>query len=262
VLLLGSRERATISTVHGRPIPATPERVFVIPPMLFDRFEYTVARYRDALRRGFVTELPPFANDERGFDEKRDNGLCTFSTAPFAGADSREEMPLTCIEWSTARDLCLFDGADLPTEASWEHAAMSSARPSKTSFPWGDQSPSCNEAVWGRLNEPLLGGPCLGSVETGGPLPVSAGARDVTPSGARGLAASVAEMMRDAFQPYSAACWAAAPLWDPTCVGDDSARTVLRGGAWTSAPLSSGAVRAPGRREDYASDGGFRCARR
>ncbi len=262
VLLLGSREHGTIGTVHGKPIPATPERVFVIPPMLLDRFEYTVARYRDALRRGFTTAPPPFVNEEPGFDAVKTNGLCTFSTSPMPGADSREEMPLICVEWKTARALCLFDGGDLPTEAAWEHAATTADRPAKTAFPWGDDSPTCADAIWGRFNEPLIGAPCVARADPGGVLPVTAAPRDVTPSGVRGLGGMVSELTRDAYRPYRSGCWAGAPLWDPDCADDAHHEIVLRGGAWTMAPLSGGAIRVPSPRGGYASDGGFRCARR
>ena len=258
VLLLGSRENGAVSTIYGKRIPATPERVFVVPPMLLDRFEYTVGRYRDALRRGFTTALPPLVNEQPGFDETNAQRLCTFSTAALAGAESREEMPLTCLEWKTARQLCMFDGGDLPTEAAWEHAATNADRSSKTSFPWGDQSPSCDEAVWGRLSDPLLGRPC----SPGGVLPVTAGTRDISPSGVFGLGGSMTEFTRDTYRPYRSTCWASAPLWDPVCIDDAHHEIALRGGTWAQTPLSTCAMRATTSRELYGYDGGFRCARR
>ncbi len=170
VLLLGSRGHGP--SVFGETISSTPERIFVVPPMLLDRYEYTVARYRDAVRRGFSSATTPERNDlPGGFDRTRMNGMCTFSAEPMLGAESREEMPLSCLDWNLARSLCVFDGGDLPSEAEWEYAATAAARPAKTMFPWGDEIARCDEVVWGRMKEPLLPAPCLAATEVGGPLP-------------------------------------------------------------------------------------------
>lgn len=261
VLVLGSRELAVRISVDAT-VGATPERIFVVRPLLVDREEVTVGKFRQAIAKGFVAPAP-VVNDEAGFAiaGSENRRACTWSTAPLAGSDSRENYPLTCVSFDTARAFCKFQGGDLPTEAEYEWVATASGRAQKTTFPWGNTLPTCADVVFGRtVTGTTITTPCEGSPVPLGPTPVGAGALDNTPDGVHGLAGNVTEIMRDTYAPYAAACWARAGLLDPSCEGA-SANVVIRGFGWTSEAVGPGATRAPVSRGMYAYDAGFRCVR-
>jgi formylglycine-generating enzyme required for sulfatase activity len=172
-------------------------------------------------------------------------------------------MPITCVPHATARAFCRFEGGDLPTEAQWEYLALMQGRAEKTAFPWGDDAPSCDDAVFGRsLVGAATATPCGGASMSLGPLPVDRGGRDDTPSGVHGLGASVCEPVRDGFVSYAAACWAGAPLYDPACEVGVANLIVVRGSSWgVDVPLTS-ASRTVIADAGYGNDAGIRCVRR
>jgi formylglycine-generating enzyme required for sulfatase activity len=251
--VLGSRAETAQYATTLDVTRAVPERVFVAPPFLVDRYEVTVARWRDAVRRGLVPASGPRENSQPVLDLA---DACTYSKTPLEGAASRESHPVTCVTHDDARRFCAFEGGDLPTELEWEWMAAAAGRARKSAYPWGDVAPECGEATFGRL--PFEDGslPCAGEVF--GPGPVDLIRKDVTPSGIVGLAANVLEWVRDPYLPYSAACWAAAPLYGG-CMATVG-RRAHRGNGWGSDyPLPS-SVR--GTFTSRASDIGFRCVRR
>ena len=218
--VLGNAERFGLGARDG-----VPERVAVVGPMLVDRYEVTVGRWRDALRRGFVA----LKNDPTRSDKDPDCGYT-------AAVGPRELHAVGCVTWSTARSFCQFEGGDLPTEAQWEYMAQSSGRASKTAYPWGDELPSCDRAVFGRI----LGGNDTTDqcVDRGtGAQPVNAADREDGDwsIGARivGLAGGVSEWTLDAFHGFGARCWAATSLVAPFCEGGPV--HTYRGGSWGEA---------------------------
>ncbi len=244
---------------------ALPERIAIVAPFLLDRYEVTVARYREALARGFVPpDEGPVVNDgpfpSKGITGVEDTA-CTYTSTP----SGRETHPLSCVSWETARALCAFDGGDLPTEVQWEYAAVAAARPFRTRFPWGgpdDEVPTCARAVWGRADRQYSGQLCF--AEGVGPMPVDARSGpggDVTPGlGIIGLGGNLGELVRDAFAPLTAACWASQPLHDPACDVPSTIGHSLRGGSWHD----NAAALLPGeRRREFtrAPGSGFRCMR-
>jgi len=260
--VLGSRAETSRTFGPELVVTAVPERVFVAPPLLVDKYEVTVGRFRDATRRGFVPPDAPITNDSP-FNRETPGGLCTFVTVASFGASSRETMPVTCVSLPTARAFCRFEGGDLLTEAQWEYLATAEARSAKSAFPWGDYAPSCADAVFGRVVVPSpfeVGAPCGVGPATLGPLPVDAGARDETPSGVHGLGANVAEWVRGSYRPYDAACWARAPLYDPACEDSSQYLEMARGSSWVVDALPTSATRivVTG---GSAYDSGIRCAR-
>lgn len=215
-------------------LPATPERVIRVTTFAMDRHEVTVARFRDALARGFTPPEPPGATEGPLGDTPET--ACSFSAAP----RDREQLAMTCVTWTTARAFCNFAGGDLPSEAQWEYAATSAARAAKTLYPWGDDAPDCTRAVYGRLT--LAGQP--GSCENAagrGPRPVFEGSATVAPgdlaaAGIHGLGGGVAEWTRDAPAAYGASC--AMSTLDPVCVDPVQTAHVVRGGGWASPVLA------------------------
>jgi formylglycine-generating enzyme required for sulfatase activity len=145
-----------------------------------------------------------------------------------SGAD---RLPVNCIGWETAAELCDRRGGRLPSEAEWEHAA--SGRGLGWRYPWGDDGAECCGASLDRLAI------CLGSadyVEPVGSHPHEGcpWSGDVSRDGVLDLGGSLGEWLRDHFAPFGQQCWASAGIaYDPTCDEGLQARS-LRGSDFTS----------------------------
>ena len=242
----------------------SPRQVAVVAPFLLDRNEVTVARYRKALRDGFV---PPSTED---FDQIVNDGPlarddprrgCTFSgdaDGPAAGVD-RERYPLDCISWRNARGLCQFLGGDLPTHVEWEYAASAAGSDAKRRYPWGDDAPDCARAVYGRA-----GGGCL--ADEPGPVAVDAtpwADGDRTPLGLVGMAGNVGEWALDAFRPYRDACWWQRPLRDVGCSEDQPPERSIRGASWLDVAQALPSALILGQAPEFPdASTGVRCAYR
>lgn len=222
VMVLGNRFLA-----FGDFTDAAPERLVGIPRFRMDAEEVTVGRFRDALRRGFVPPDPVTPHDGPLSPTQE---ACTFTSAP----GDRENYPLNCVTWDTARAFCRFEGGDLPTEAQWELAATQEGRDVKTPYPWGQGDPACGEVVFGRAYLAGIEGYCA----TQGWGPVALGehdARDVSPSGVRGLVGGMSEWVRDAGEAYDHPCRATSVV-NPWCDLEGASHRAVRGGAWASPP--------------------------
>jgi formylglycine-generating enzyme required for sulfatase activity len=209
---------------------AVPEQVAVVPAQRVDKYELTVARYRDAVRRGFVSpDASPFIND--GALNWLDVDIystrsCTLSSA---AAPDREALPLNCVSWQAARALCQFLGSDLATHVGWEWAALGAGRSgTKVLYPWGDDAPTCSRAQYGR------GALSIDCALTG-LQPVAAepwASGDVTALGIVGMAGSLGEWALDSALEYSSPCWWQHPLRGVGCQETESVQRSARGGAW------------------------------
>jgi len=222
--LLGYPESAGWGALSG-----TPERLTVLDRFFIDRHEVTVARYRAALKRGFVpekvvAEAVPFGPD---------HPLCTWTPEP---ADS-EDHPLNCISWPGARAFCQFVGGDLPTEAQWEYVAQSAGRDRETLFPWGSAPPCCgaaNDASCAKSAQqlkvcselPVKTTPVDAFGDPGGDVSLGLGVV--------GLAGNVREFVRDAYYDYDDACWRATRIRDRVCQDPEALNRTTRGGDFTN----------------------------
>jgi formylglycine-generating enzyme required for sulfatase activity len=152
-------------------------------------------------------------------------------------------LPVNCIEIEAARALCQGRGGRLPTEAQWEYVGTNLGR---SRFPWGSESPSCADAVIGRVSTgvefdffctkenprvyPL--GPAAIPQE-GDPR-----GRDIVQLGGRriyDLGANLSEFTEDAPNDASGSCWRPGGLQvDPVC-REATVRGVIssRGGSYT-----------------------------
>jgi formylglycine-generating enzyme required for sulfatase activity len=145
-----------------------PLHVASLSPFTIDRYEVTVARWRDAVARGLrspdatPTPNPDAIVRDTALDVPPDDARwCTWS-AQAGVPEDRERFALNCVSWAAARAFCRFEGGDLPTEAQWEYVAQVYGRDAKTRYPWGDSVPFCGPpydvAVYARTSNCSSGG--------------------------------------------------------------------------------------------------------
>jgi formylglycine-generating enzyme required for sulfatase activity len=247
----------------GGPYDAVPQRLVAMTRFWLGRNEVTVGELRSAMSAGFYRgrSLPIGVHDGPLGESLPSDAFpldrwCTFSTAP----SGREDYPLSCIDWTFARDYCVFVGGDLPTEAQWEYAASAAGRASKTDFPWGDGAwPTCREVSFDRYALDVHTPKC--SSLPAGPEPVSSTPFDTTPEGLVDLGGSQAELTLDELAAYSAPCWNKASLHDQSCTDAPTTLHTMRGGGWAypEAALLV-AWRNDSGLDNVRSAYGFRCA--
>ncbi len=251
----GALSLGDLLALQSGDLRSNPERVFVVKPFFLDRFELTVGRYREALARGFVPpDAGPIANE--GPIATTPNGACTWSLGM-----QRDEMPLNCTSWATARALCQSLGGDLPTEAQWEFAATADGKSFESFYPWGNDKPGCDHAAIYRGE---------GATQCGmglfGPVAVDAApwaTADVTPAKVSGLGGNLREWTRDAFVSYAHPLWRAAALDAPLAWQDTAPLRSTRGSDWLFGRtlFVAGSVRNAQSPIARLADLGFRCAR-
>jgi formylglycine-generating enzyme required for sulfatase activity len=151
-----------------------------------------------------------------------------------------EKRPVVWVTWKGAQNYCQAAGRRLPTENEWELAARG---PFHALFPWGNDDPRCDSAVYARA----AGQAC--AAQGPGPLDVGSVENDHSLSGALDLAGNVAEWISDFY------------------VGTDLPRgpvpwRVAKGGAF-DLPVEHlrSAHRLPVKEDDARPDVGFRCAK-
>jgi len=244
------RERARAQLIH-------------VSSFFLGRTELTVGRFR-ALFRGGAVRGEPLTKALDGSAR----AACTYQGPDDASAD---DLPLNCVSFALAEQLCAAEGARLPTEAELAYAATNGS--AGTPYPWGEDADVCARAVVARAPTALELTGAQGSTECRtassptkryGPVPVtSADARaDTTRGGVEGLAGNLSEWVRDDYAPLDSPCWRRPPvLVDPVCTSAP-ARRVNRGGSWLYPMYSAHS----GFRAEVLTDGpasfvGLRCAR-
>jgi formylglycine-generating enzyme required for sulfatase activity len=237
----------------------TPERVVRVSTFYVDKDEFSVADFRAARASGYVMPPGPYVVatqgplDPRALDRK---WLCTYSTANL----NREDMPLNCVTWPVARDLCRRRGGELPTEVVWEYVARKAGRARATLYPWGNDDPTCDSAIYDRVLPGPGAGACAPRKDLEGPQSRGATSGDVTPLGVRNLAGSVAEWTLDTFAPYTQSCWLDAPLDGARCDLADAPYRTFRGASYAGPGRSlASPLRARLAAMDTSPDIGFRC---
>jgi formylglycine-generating enzyme len=218
-------------------------RLVVVAPFFLDSREVTVGEFRAWLagkspRAGDPAPRlsPPSLENPRSY--------CNLP-ADALGDASRDELPLNCMSYDLARELCKTrdpsrPDSDLPTEAQLEYAA--GALESRL-YVWGRDEPDCADAVFARA-APEEGikqypGYCrTHSVDPiGGPARPASGARDelVLEGGSIfDLAGNLSELALDAYRDQASDCWSPSLLTNPTCML--GTERVTRGGSWASEP--------------------------
>lgn len=226
---MGQTDAVTASTIEGF---VTERRLVVVSPFWIDRTEVTVGAVRPLRDRLPDSAIEDWSGSETGSSP---SDWCTF-----VSDGSRDALPLNCVTWPAARDLCAQRGASLPTEAQFEYAA--SAFTSQR-YVWGRDDPECGDAVFelGGFggDGPLTTGACRPAGSIGGPLPPGSGERDrlaIDGVDVVDLAGNLREWVRDRLEPEDSACWPVGVVTDPACepAKPASDERSTRGGAWAN----------------------------
>jgi formylglycine-generating enzyme required for sulfatase activity len=229
------------------------QRLVVLSPFFLDATEVTVGAYPQS------PELPLWSEDHEG-DDVYD--FYTWSVEP-----ERAALPVNGIIWDEARAFCQTRGGDLPTEAQLEFVAGGLRG---DDYPWGNDVPACEDAVWGRGGVgPFIGHShsCRPEDEIGGPLPVGSGAADrlsLAGGAIVDVAGNVSEWTLDGWASQDSDCWPSGIVRNPLCrdyLTHPQVRTV-RGGNWAQPAAGLlAAVRGAERPIRLSALIGFRCAR-
>ncbi len=182
-----------------------PGRTLVLPRYWIDRTEVPVSEFRRCVEAG-ACDASALAS----------SSACNYEAR-------REDHPMNCLEWESARAFCAWRGHRLPTEAEWEKAARGREG---ALYPWGSEL----DDLARRAN---LEGEADGFARTARVESLPAGG---SPYGALHMVGNVSEFV------------------------DRPGR--VRGGSFDDEPASSVVSRRTGREEiAFSSRLGFRCAR-
>jgi sulfatase modifying factor 1 len=165
---------------------------------------------------------------------------------------TRENLPISCVNWYEAYAFCIWDGGFLPSDAEGEYAAAGGR--AQREYPWGTTDPGTASlyAIYG-CNFPGGSGSCTGVTNI---APVGTAARGAGLWGQEDLAGSLWEWNLDLYASY------ANPCADCVNLTGDSGR-VARGGDFnTGASRLSAGLRHPNNPADKGAYAyGIRCAR-
>lgn len=265
-----------IETPTAPDVPSV--RLVQLSPFFMDSNEVTVQAMRD-----FGQVQPTNPLDPRGPADPVpwvDNPKSVFYYATWAPDDVAGwpfaappgAMSVSAVSKQLAIDYCQAKGGTLPSEAQFEYVSGGLAN---RTFIWGNDDPSCEDAVWGRAGVGILTafwGDCLGPGDViGGPLPPNSGRRDVLAldgGSIYDIAGGLLEWTADDWNRQDQRCWDFNLRTDPVCRSTILGQAIysLRGGGW---PLVAAAMRSqsrlgmdPASVSKYSSVIGFRCVRR
>lgn len=167
-----------------------------------------------------------------------------------------ERLPVLGVSWSGARRYCADQGKRLPTEAEWEFAARG---PEGARYPWGEQNPHCDWAVFHRWS----GGAC--AAQGLGPVAVGTTPLDRTPLGVHDLGGNAAEWVADVFREHYVPCAGVCrdPYVESNTAEEGGPRLhVVRGGSWSlEIDMTRATARTKRLDEKVTGEIGLRCAR-
>ncbi len=253
--VLGDVTLVSMPSELEQPLPLRP---VVVSPFRMDRAEYTVGRYRALIRSGYVLRGPA---PRRPDVTAALLAYCTFRGNNDATAD---DLPLNCVTYPTAQELCAAEHGRLATEAEWEHAA--SGRGEGRLFPWGSAAPSCcttslsRNPVEGKARECPSGLPEPVGSHDGRACAAEGGAGDargdVSRDGVLDLGGSLFEYTADTFGSVRA-CAVPGVQRDPVCTLGTTA--TLKSADWTAGLSRARVALRTAATGTASSTQGFRC---
>jgi formylglycine-generating enzyme required for sulfatase activity len=227
-------------------LSADQERLVVISPFFVELQPHTVADFRHQIYTGALKQpVALILWDAANPGDQTYYCTGTVQATPDDPMDTHAKLPMNCLAWETASRFCQSYGRTLPTEAQMEFVA--SGRGLERGYPWGDDSPGCADAIWGRGGRGfymLYSSDCRGIDEPGGLTPSGAGARDrvVLAEPHDGSSRTVVDLggnlstwTLDKWSRQDEPFWSAPGVFhDPIADFDsvDGAGRSLRGGAW------------------------------
>jgi len=208
-----------------------------------DKYEVTVAEYRDCVASGRCGQPEKFLGPPKTYEADFCNGRRT----------DRDNHPINCMRWWEADQYCQWAGKRLPTEAEWEKAARGT---DGRRFPWGEEQANCDRAV---IDD---GGDGCGREST---WPVGSFPSGASPYGVMDMSGNVWEWVSDWYaRDYYAQAPDRNPYNDTPQALVNKPPKVLRGGSWADQTelIHRTANRVqydPNTSPDYTV--GFRCAK-
>lgn len=242
-------------------------RLVVLSPFYLDKTEVLVPTFRAARIAAPKDPIPDSDHYENGLPQ---GVRCTYT----AELGNFESVPVNCLSPAKASEFCRTRGGDLPSEAQLQYVA--GALEGRL-YPWGNDPPTCDDAVFARVRQ-LLGpdSACGG----GSMSPPGSGGRDRLDFGGGtvvDIVGNLAEYARDDWNLQKESCWSSgAVLYDPVCTTPtrmpdlEGAHTVMGGSFVSVGGMLASAFRQPshpfppsprGGDVVFFSGTGFRCAR-
>ena len=215
-----------------------PSAEIVIAPFWIARYPLTVAQYTPFVADGYGAGAERWWLPESWAWRQRNQ--CTqpwgWNNAAYAGVN----QPVIGVTWHEATAFCVWlteqlqgtlpEGyvVRLPSEAEWEAAAAYDAQMQRRNYPWGDEEPTLERAIYDEA-------------KLGRPAPVGCCPAGVAACGALDLAGNVWELMASEYRAYPVGSHE--PQKDFT-----RGQTAWRGGGWV---WNSSNVRCGARVRDY-----------
>lgn len=132
-----------------------------------------------------------------------------------------DDFPVGSLKWGQAEAYCEWRGGQLPSEAQWEKAARGST---DNIYPWGDEPPTCDMALYGGCAQDEQG---KAGLRTVGSYP-----RDASPYDVRDMAGSMIEWVLDWYGEITYTTYLDVP--EPNPLGPPGGTNrVIRGGGWS-----------------------------
>lgn len=228
------------------------ERLVVVSPFYLDATEVTVGAFRAS---GLSRSLVPGGPSDNPHEANTNIPGCVYTSEP----SDADPLPVNCLTWDLAAAYCASLGKELPTEAQLE---LAMSRLGFARFVWGDDLPSCGDAVYARDAECAGWGPGLAVPGSGGRDRLALPGGEIVD-----LGGNLHEWAADRWNRDEEPCWQPVLLHDPRCdtpSAIDAAGRSIRGGAHTGDAIGTAAAmryRLFFETQAVSNDVGFRCAR-